>query len=128
MGDESETSPTGQKLFFDEHPRLLGVVFFALAIIFAPWAFYFPIHEALQGVPKITLYPKAIYACVMFTIFGVICILLGPKTYNLAVKYIALRGWKKWLTIAVILTPLILIAEQVKQVLEQYLEGFGFKF
>ena len=127
MGDEPETNPAGPKLFFDEHPRLLAVVFFAMAVLFAPWAFYFPMHDALEGAPKITLYPKAIYACVMFTIFGVICLILGPKTYNLAVKYTALRGWKKWLTIAAILTPSILLAEQVKQALEQYLEGFGFK-
>jgi hypothetical protein len=127
MGDEPESSPYGQKLFFDEHPRLLGVVFFALAVLFAPWAFYFPIHEALMGAPKVTLYPKAICGCVMFSIFGVICLILGPITYALALKFAALRGWKKWLTIAAILLPLILIAEQVKQVLEQYLDGFGFK-
>jgi hypothetical protein len=80
-----------------------------------------------QGAPKITLYPKAIYACVIFTILGVICLILGPNIYNLALKYVALRGWKKWLIIAAILIPVILIAEQVKQVFERYLEGFGFK-
>ena len=127
MRDESEISPTGQKLFFDEHPRIFGVVLLAMAIIFALWAFYLPIHDALQGAPKITLYPKAIYACVIFTILGVICIILGPNTYTLALKYVALRGWKKWLIIAAILIPSILIAEQVKQVFERYLEGFGFK-
>jgi hypothetical protein len=127
MSDESETNPPGQKLFFDAHPRLFGVVLFALAIIFGLWAFYLPIQEALEGAPKITLYPKAIYACVIFTVLGVMCIILGPNTYNLALKYIALRGWKKWLTIAAILIPLILISEQVKQVLERYLGGFGFK-
>jgi len=58
MGDESEISPTGQKLFFDEHPRIFGVVLLAIAIIFALWAFYLPIQDALQGAPKITLYPR----------------------------------------------------------------------
>jgi hypothetical protein len=127
MGDELETNPPGQKLFFDEHPRIFGVVLLTVAIILALWAFYLPIQDALQGAPKITLYPKAIYACVIFTILGVICIILGPNTYNLALRYVALRGWKKWRTIVAVLIPLIFIAEQVKQVLEQYLGGFGFE-
>ena len=128
MGDEPETSPYGQKLFFDEHPRLMGIVLLAFAIIFALWAFYLPIREALMGAPNVTLYPKAIFTCVTFTIFGVICLILGPKTFPLALRYLTLKGWRKWLTIAAILIPVIIIGDQVKQALERYLEVFGYKF
>jgi hypothetical protein len=122
-----KTAPPGRKLLFDEHPRLFGVVLVLIAIIFALWAFYFPIHDALQGAPKVALYPKAIYICVMFTIFGATCIIHGPNTYNLSLKFAALRGWNKWITIAAVLIPSILIAEQLKQVLKQFLESLGFK-
>ncbi len=128
MGDEPEASPTGQKRYFDEHPRLMGVVLLAVAIIFALWAFYLPIRDALQGAPQVSLYPKTIYLCIIFSIFGVLCLFLGPKTYPLALKFDALKGWRKWLIIAVILIPLIIIAEQVRQAFERYLEGFGYKF
>jgi hypothetical protein len=128
MADDPETSPTGLALFFNKHPRLLAVMFFAFAMIFAIWAFYLPIHGALQGVPKIILYPKTIYLCIIFTIFGVLYLILGPKTYPLVLKFAALRGWKKWLISATVMIPLILIAEQVQQVLARYLEGLGYKF
>jgi hypothetical protein len=128
VSDEPETSAAGQKLFFDAHPRIFGVVLFALAIIFALWAFYLPIRDALQAAPEVSLYPKMIYLCIIFAIFGVLCLILGPKTYPLALKFDALRGWRKWLFIAVIIIPLIIIGELVKQGFELYLEGFGYKF
>ncbi len=126
--DEAPEGSPGPKKYFDAHPRLFGVVLFAFVAIFAMWAFYLPIREASRGAPQVTLYPKAIFACVAFGVFGVICLILGSKTYPVALKIAALRGWQKWLTFAAIIIPLIILGDLVKQGFERYLEGVGYKF
>lgn len=128
MSDESPGNPADSSLFFDKHVRTLGLVLLVLGLIVGFVGFYFPIHDALQGTEKISYYPKAVFICVMLTIVGVAFIILGPIAARLTLRIGTLRGWKKWLVYGFLAIPLMICAEVVQQVFEQYLEGFGYKF
>ena len=128
MRDESQASPAGRKLYFDEHPRVLGVVFLVLGLISGLVAFSFPLYDAFRGAPKITFIPKAIYAFVIFTILGFTIIILGPRAVSLAYSYVSLRGWKKMIVVVTVIIISILIAEVVRHFFEQFLGKYGYEF
>ncbi|MBI4642306.1 MAG: hypothetical protein HY790_02830 [Deltaproteobacteria bacterium] len=128
MSEASPSSPTGRKPNFDDYPRVLGVILLALGLIFGFVAFYFPIHDALQGAAKISVHSKAVSAFVILTILGLTLIILGPVAVRLAYKGVALKSWKKWLVVGLIMVLFIAAVELVQQVFEQYLGTFGYKF
>ena len=128
MSEASPSSPTGRKPNFDDYPRVLGVILLALGLIFGLVAFYFPIHDALQGADKVTLHSKAIFAFVSLTILGLTFIILGPIAVRLTYKGADLKGWKKWIVVGLIMVVFIAAGELVQRVFEQYLETFGYKF
>lgn len=128
MSAESPSSPTGRKLNLDGYPRTLGVLLLAIGLIFGFVAFYFPIHDALQGAVKISVHSKAIFAFVIFTILGLTFIILGPIAVRLTYKGAALKGWKKWLIVGLIMVLFIAAGELAQQVFEQFLGNFGYKF
>lgn len=128
MCSEEASSPTGRKPNFDDYPRVLGVIFLALGVIFGFVAFYFPIQDALQGASKIAIHSKALFAFVTLTIVGLTLIILGPIAVRLAYKYAALRGWKKWLVVGLVIVFFLGLSELVQHVLEQYLGRYGYKF
>lgn len=128
MSGETPGSPASGKLNLDPYPRIIGVILLVIGLIFGLVAFYFPIHDALQGAEKISIHSKAIFAFVIFTIMGLAFIILGPIAIRLTYKGAALKGWKKWLVVGLILVVFIAAGELVEHVFKQYLETFGYKF
>lgn len=128
MSAESEGSPTGRKLNLDGYPRTLGVLLLAIGLIFGFVAFYFPLHDAMQGAAKISVHSKAIFAFVIFTILGLTFVILGPIAVRLTYQGAALKGWKKWLVVGLIMVLFIAAGELVERVFQQYLGTFGYKF
>ena len=124
----SEELQSGGKVNLDKYPRLAGVLFLVIGLIFGFIGFYFPIRDAYQGAPKITMYPKATFTSVALTILGCVLFILGPLATRLVYKFAALGGWKQKLVIAAILVPLVLAAILVDHVFEQFLESLGYKF
>ncbi len=128
MSDEAESSPTGRKLNLDGYPRTLGVLLLAIGLVFGFVASYFPIRDALQGAAKISVHSKAIFAFVILTILGLIFIILGPIAVKLTYKGAALKGWKKWLVVGLLMVLFIACGELAQQVFEQFLGNYGYKF
>lgn len=125
MSDEVQG---GRKLNLDKYPRIGGVLFLVIGLIFGFIGFYFPIHDAYQHAPKLVTYPKATFTSVFLTILGCVLVILGPLATRLVYKYAALGGWKQKLVIVAILVPLVLAAILVDHVFEQFLESLGYKF
>ncbi|MGA2026377.1 MAG: hypothetical protein ABSH17_04805 [Syntrophobacteraceae bacterium] len=125
MSDELQD---GRKLNLDKYPRIGGVLFLVLGLIFGFIGFYFPIHDAYQHAPKLVTYPKATFFSVALTILGCVLLILGPLATRLVYKYAALRGWKLKLLIVALVLPLVLAAILVDHVFEQFLESLGYKF
>jgi hypothetical protein len=128
MSNELQSSPATGKVNLDKYPRLAGVLFLVIALIFGFLGFYLPIQDAYQGALKITTHPKAIYASVIFTIMGCVLVVLGPIATRLANKFVALSGWKKKLVAVAALIPLLLAAFLVDHLFKEFLAGFGYKF
>ena len=128
MSEETPGSPASGKLNLDPYPRIIGVILLVIGLVFGLVGFYFPIHDALQGAEKISIHSKAIFAFVIFTIMGLAFIILGPIAIRLTYKGAALKGWKKWLAVGLLLVVFIAAAELVEHVFKQYLETFGYKF
>ena len=128
MSAPPSPGPASRKPNLDNHPRILGVILLVIGLIFGFIAFYFPIHDALQGAAKVAVYSKAIFTFVSFTITGFTFIILGPIGVRLAYQGFSLRGWKKWLLVGLLLAFFIACGELVRHILEQYLAAFGYKF
>jgi len=124
----SEELQSGGKVNLDKYPRLAGVLFLVIGLIFGFIGFYFPIRDAYQGAPKITMYPKATFTSVALTILGCVLVILGPMAAMLIYKYAGLRGWRQKLVIVAAVAPLLLAAILVDHFFEQFMESFGYKF
>ena len=98
-----------------------------LGLICGSVAFYFPIQDALRGATKITLFSKAVWAFLIFTLMGLTFIILGPIPARLALKYAGLRGWKKWLVLGMLLVIFMVAGVLLQEAIEQYLEKFGYQ-
>lgn len=127
MSEESPVRSTGGKLNLDAYPRTLGVLFLLLGLICGLVAFYLPIQDVLQGASPITLYSKAVFAFLIFTIMGLTFIILGPIPARLALKYAGLRGWQKWLVIGLLLVVFMVAGVLVQQAIAWSLGKFGYQ-
>jgi len=127
MSAETPGSPASGTLNLDAYPRTLGVLFLLLGLICGLVAFYFPIQDILQGASQITLYSKAVFAFLIFTLMGLTFIILGPIPARLALKYAGLRGWQKWLVIGLVLVVFMVAGVLVQEAIERYLGELGYQ-
>ena len=127
MHGESAGSPRPPTLNLDAYPRTLGVVFLVLGLICGLVAFYFPVREALEGARQITLFSKAVWAFLLFTLVGLIFIILGPFPARLCLHYASLRGWQKWLIVGLLIVFFLIAGVEVQEAIQQYLAKFGYQ-
>jgi hypothetical protein len=111
----------------DAYPRTLGVLFLLIGLVCGAVAFYFPIRDIIDGATKITLFSKAVWAFITCTGIGLIFIILGPIPARLALKYAALRGWKKWLVIALVVVFFAYAGIALQESIQEYLGQLGYE-
>ena len=116
MHGESAGSPRPPTLNLDAYPRTLGVVFLVLGLICGLVAFYFPVREALEGARQITLFSKAVFAFILFTLIGLIFIIFGPCPARLCL-----------LIVGLLIVFFLIAGVEVQEAIQQYLAKFGYQ-